>query len=275
MNNQKKEKMAVIVGFSAIFLVIIFTLFREKIFSDSAKIKLDSKSKSTSTQNSLPYQTISAKDLNKKILGIGGKEPLTLLDIRSFDLYIAEHIVDSINMTPDEIQAKSNIDIHKSTIIIAENGKDEKIQKAIEKLQDLKVTNITVLAGGMEAWKEQIGDTVTYGNPKSFTDQSKVSYTDPEKLNEAIAQNVPVYIIDVRTNEQYSDGHIKGATNIPFDDLEKRRKEILEKKVVVVGESELQEFQASVQIYDMLLVSPFVVRGAMPEWQKKGFPVIK
>jgi rhodanese-related sulfurtransferase len=130
-----------------------------------------------------------------------------------------------------------------------------------------------VLAGGMEVWKQNGGPTVTYGDPTSIIDQSKVSYVEPENLNDALKQNVPMFIVDVRSSDDYAKGHISGAKNIPDDDLEKRRSEITEKKVVVVGMNELQEFQAAVKMYDMLLVSPFVLKGAMPQWEQKGFPV--
>jgi rhodanese-related sulfurtransferase len=130
-----------------------------------------------------------------------------------------------------------------------------------------------VLAGGISAWKQLIGATVTYGNPKSFVDQSKVSYLNPEDLNNALTKKVPVFIVDVRSPEEFAKGHISGAKNVPFDDLEKKRAEISEKKIVFVGINELQEFQASVQLYDMLLVSPFVMRGAMPKWEENKFPL--
>ena len=84
-----------------------------------------------------------------------------------------------------------------------------------------------------------------------------------------------MFIVDIRSSEDYAKGHISGAKNLPIDDLEKRRLEITEKKVVVVGNSELQEFQAAVRMNDMLLVSPFVLKGAMPQWEQKGFPLVK
>jgi rhodanese-related sulfurtransferase len=125
----------------------------------------------------------------------------------------------------------------------------------------------------MEAWKQMIGSTVTYGDPNSFVDQSKVSYLDPEQLNDAQTKKVPVYIVDVRTTEEYAKGHIAGAINLPFEQLEPRRADVTERIIIVVGANELQEFQASVQLYDMLLISPFVMRGAMPAWASKGFPI--
>jgi len=49
--------------------------------------------------------------------------------------------------------------------------------------------NFLVLAGGMEVWKQNGGPTVTYGDPTSIIDQSKVSYVEPENLNDALKQN--------------------------------------------------------------------------------------
>lgn len=270
----KKENMALVIGFALIVLVIVFTLLRGKLFSGSSDSE-SSNEVQLSEQTSLPtYATINAYDLNKKILTGSRKEVFTMLDIRPFDEYITEHIVDVINITPEEFPVSSKIDAHNQVIIIGSSSDDKNINKAIEKLKEEKIENIKVLAGGMESWSQLVGASVTYGNPKSFVDQSKVSYLDPESLNDAIIKKVPVFIIDVRTPEEYAHGHVAGAINIPFENLEKRRSDVTERRVVIVGANELQEFQAAVQTYDMLLVSPFVMRGAMPAWESKKFPLV-
>ena len=275
LEKDKKEKMIIGLGFGLILFVIVFTLLRNSDFTK--KDNSDSKQSNLNSQlsTSLPYETIGAKDLNKKILGIGTKEEFTLLDIRPFNEYIQEHIVDAINIPPDEFPAKEKININNLVVVIGNDSADKNISTALEKLKEEGCKNIVVLAGGMASWTQIIGATVTYGDPKSFVDQSKVSYLDPAELNDAITQKVPVYIIDVRSKEQFAEGYIAGAKNIPFEELEKRRGEITEKKVIVVGLNELQEFQASVQIYDMLLVSPYVMRTAMPGWKDKGFALVK
>ena len=163
----------------------------------------------------------------------------------------------------------------KLLIIIATNNQDKDLILAVEKLKKENFENFLVLAGGMDSWKQLIGATVNYGNPKSFIDQSKVSYLDPEQLSNALAQQIPVYILDVRSTEEFAKGHIAGAHNIPFEEIEKRRNEIKEKKMVIVGDNELQEFQAAVQLYDLLLASPYVMRTALPGWQSKGFPLVQ
>ena len=273
-NNKKNEQTAIIIGFFLILLVIVITLFRGNLFSESDKT-VDQNEQISQAESTLGYKTIAAKDLQKKLL-LGSKDSaVSLIDIRSFDSYAKEHLVDSINITIEDFPINERVDAHNPLIIIGENADDINIKKTIDELRKENFENFTVLAGGMEVWKQNGGATVTYGDPTLFVDQSKVSYVDPEKLNDALKQNIPMFIIDVRSSDEYAKGHISGAKNIPDDYLEKRRSEITEKKVVVVGINELQEFQASVKMYDMLLVSPFVLRKGMPAWIEKGFPIIK
>lgn len=275
MKNQKKENFILATGFASILFVIVFTLLRndwsDKSKEDNAGQNLDEQK----TSSTVKYSNISANELNKKIMLPGKNEKMTLLDIRPFDAYIQDHIVDAVNISVSEFPIESKIDQHNLVVVIGQNNADKDIATAMDKLKQEGFKNTLALAGGMDTWKQMIGSTVTYGNPKSFVDQSKVSYLEPEKLNEAMTQKVPVYIVDVRSNDAFAKGHITGAINIPMDELEKRRSEIKEKKVVVVGDNELQEFQASVQMYDMLLISPFVMKTAMPGWQEKKFPLAK
>ena len=277
MKNDQKERLALFVGFILILFVLVLTLFRSDVFSsknNASNVTNDSSVVAT-TDGSPNYKTISATDLQKKILINNTKIALTLLDVRSFDAYTAEHIMDSINISPDEFPIGQQVDAHTQVVVIGQNSTDGDIQKAVDELGKENFSNVVVLAGGMDSWKQFLGPTVTYGDPKSFADQAKVSYLDPQDLHDALASSTPVFIVDVRSATDFANGHIAGAVNIPFDQLEKQRSKITERRVIVVGISELQEFQASVQMYDMLLVSPFVMRTAMPGWMSKGFELIK
>jgi rhodanese-related sulfurtransferase len=273
IENKKKEQWAIIIGFFLILLVILITLFRSDLLSGSNQ---NENGTLINNKNSAAnYPIISVQDLQKKILLTKQRDKLTLLDIRPFKTYSAEHIVDAVNVTPEEFPLDAKIDAHNLIIIIGENDDDGDISKTVTELKKEKFDNFLVLSGGMATWTNAMGATVTYGDPNSFTDQAKVSYVESEKLNEAFKQNIPMYIVDIRTADEYAEGHLQGSVNIPFEEIEKRRSDISENRVVLVGINELQEFQAAVQMYDMLLVSPFVLKGAIPEWQKKGFSLVK
>lgn len=273
MDKEQKDKLAVTIGFFLILIVIIITLFRSNLFD--SEDNLSGSDLGMKKYSELGYQTISAKDLNKKMLLAKKDERIVLLDIRPFDSYIKEHVVGAINATPEEFPLNEKIDINSKVIIIGADENDSDIKKTVDQIKKESFKDFLVLAGGMKSWEQIGGVTVTYGDPNSFVDQSKVSYVEPEKLNEAIKENVPMFIVDIRTPEEYAKGHIPGSINIPSDDLEKRRSEITENKVIVAGTNEVHEFQSSVQMYDMLLVSPFVLKGAMPKWQEKGYPIVK
>lgn len=272
LDQQKKEQLVIATGFVLILIVSVITLLRND-FNENDSKNTNSPKLGKQEPKTINYPTINTTDLQKKIAT--EKNKFTLLDIRPFDSYIDEHIVDSLQISLDEFPVGEKIDRHTHVIVIGQNSADADIEKAIEKLKKEDFKNITALAGGFEAWKEMLGTTVTYGNPNSFIDQSKVSYLDPEELNRALQSEAIVYIIDVRSNDEFQKGHIKGAINIPFDDLEKRRNEVTERKAVIVGSNELQEFQAAVQLYDMLLISPYVMRTAMPGWESKGYELEK
>ena len=272
--NEKKEQTAIIIGFFLILLVIIITLFRSNLFSGTDKTS-DQSEQDNQIESSLGYKTITVKDLQKKLLLAPKDSVISLIDVRPFDSYAKEHLIDSINITAEDFPISTKVDMQNLAIVIVENADDENIKKIVDELKKENFENFLVLAGGVRVWNQNGGATVTYGDPNSVVDQAKVSYVDPENLNDALKQNVPMFIVDVRSSDEYAKGHISGAKNIPDDDLEKRRSEITEKKVVVVGLNELQEFQASVKMHDMLLVSPFVLKGAMSQWEQKGFPVIK
>jgi len=272
--NEKNEQMAMIIGFFLILLVIVITLFRSNLFSSSNKT-VNQDEQNIQAEASLGYDTITSEDLQKKLSLASKDSVISLIDIRPFESYAKEHILDSINITTTDFPISGKVDMHNLAVVIGENANDGNISTTINELKKENFDSFLVLAGGMEAWNQNGGVTVTYGDPTSFLDQSKVSYVEPEELNDALKQNAPMFIVDISSNDDYTKGHISGAKNIPIDDLEKRRSEITEKKVVVVGASELQEFQAAVKMNDMLLVSPFVLKGAMPQWEQKGFPVVK
>ncbi len=269
----KNEQLAIVIGFFLIVVVIVITIFRSDLFKEKDPFSEDISV--VKKENGLEYKTITAKDLHKKILLAKENDLPVLLDVRPFESYATEHIADAVSITPEEFPLKDKIDPNKQVVVIVENAEDENIKKTIDQLEKENFENFVVLAGGMDAWRQTIGVSVTYGNPNSMEDQLKVSYVENKDLSNALKEGVPTFIIDVRTKEEYSKNHIPGAINIPFEEVEKRRKEITEKRVVVVGINELQEFQAAVRMYDMLLVSPFVLKGGMTKWEESGFQLTK
>lgn len=60
-----------------------------------------------------------------------------------------------------------------------------------------------------------------------FWKKSKtVPVMTPEELDRAITEEVPLVIVDVRSPQQFRDGHLPGAINIPLSELEGRASEL-------------------------------------------------
>ena len=60
----------------------------------------------------------------------------------------------------------------------------------------------------------------------SYAETSLVGAITFSELSERLNESKAPVILDVRTPREYSSGHIKGALNIPYDELERRLGEI-------------------------------------------------
>ncbi len=87
---------------------------------------------------------------------------------------------------------------------------------------------------------------------------------------------IPFMFLDVRTNEEYSEGHIRGAVLIPVQELDKRLAEVpKDRRVYVYCHSGRRSVTAS----NMLVKGGFTnienIEGGIVAWKKAGYPVVK
>lgn len=88
-----------------------------------------------------------------------------------------------------------------------------------------------------------------------------------------IKSNKDITIIDVRDRKEYRKNHIKGARNIPLDQLEKRKGTLTRKKPIIVY---CQNGGRSARAIRMLELNGFTQLYHMDEglrgWTRKGHP---
>lgn len=270
MSNTKiknQDKIAIGVGFLLIGAVAVTTIFRS-IKTTKQSATTNSAISSVAQEN---YQTISAANLQKKIIA---KEKLTLLDIRSNEAYNEEHILDSLHIPADQLENISLPNNSGQIFLIADNVTDEVFKKALATLQQRNISNILVLSDNLTEWKKIGGQTITSGDPSSFANQAKVKSITSQELKDS-NENNSFFLIDTRPAENFIQGHIKNATNIPFEELEKRRTEIpLSKPIAIYDTNEVFGFQAAARVYDLTGLPAYNLRGGLEDWQNNKFELI-
>ncbi len=149
-----------------------------------------------------------------------------------------EHIKGAVNIPLEELsKAKKLFPKQKNAPIIIYCTKDNLSQKAFEIVRKWGYINTSYLEGGIEAWKKAGGevfagqlkkDIVYVPKPKPGT----IGVDEFKKITGKIPTNV--IILDVRDPEETQIAMIKGAKNIPVNELKDRLNELPKDKEIVV-----------------------------------------
>lgn len=270
-SREKNTNKVVLVGIGLILMVISVTLLKPVLKKGSEKESASSEPNAVYSD----YKYITSKELREKIIN---GENVIIIDIRDSVSFKKEHIEDSINITPDQIAEEvAKLDKKSLIVIVGYNFEDKNAEAgAVKFFKDYGFEEVMALSGGIFAWKTNSNSTIGIGNPESIVDQSKVEKIIPAQLKLAIENDYPVFIIDTRSTALFAQGHIPSSINIPLDDLERRKEEISSsKEIIVYGDSELSDFQASVKLHDLGFLANYTIDGGFSSWQEKRFPIEK
>lgn len=89
------------------------------------------------------------------------------------------------------------------------------------------------------------------------------------------AKDANLVVLDVRSPAQYSNGHIKGALNIPLTMVVKEMKRIPAGKEIAVVCSLDTNSAFAVATLRMLGYNAWIVDGGVPGWVRMGLPLEK
>lgn len=271
--NSPKEKAAFIVGLIFIVLAVYFSFY---------KTMGDKKDKQAYLENEEGPNYVIPKISTKEVKSmITRGNAVIFLDIREETDFAKEHIIDSISIDPQK--NLSNQDLGKlgenkeiNFIVIGYLDNAKKNSETIDSIKNNGYKNVFLLNGGIEGWRNENGQIITYGDPNSFTSQSKVTFISAEELKKLLETNYPCYVLDVRQPELYKLEHIKGAANIPIQDLEKKRKDLpVSMEIFVYSWNDLESFQAGVRLFDLGLFNARVLSKGFTSWKSKNFEVVK
>ena len=111
-----------------------------------------------------------------------------------------------------------------------------------------------------------VATSVCVASPPSVT---------PQQVREMQAQkSAALYVLDVRTPEEFASGHVPGAVNIPYDQVASRVAEIpKDKEVVLYCRSGRRAGLAAAELEKAGYEDLQLMQGDMPAWEKAGLPV--
>ncbi|TVM00827.1 MAG: rhodanese-like domain-containing protein [Candidatus Brocadia sp. WS118] len=111
------------------------------------------------------------------------------------------------------------------------------------------------------------------GGAKTQAEVKNISTTQAKEL---IDKEKNVFILDVRTKEEYNEAHIKDANLIPVQELEQNINKIpKDKKVVVYCARGKRSANACAMLKDKGLKELYNVEGGINQWKSEGYPVEK
>ncbi len=105
----------------------------------------------------------------------------------------------------------------------------------------------------------------------------KAQYTDTsvQQAKELIDKG-DVFILDVRTQEEYNAGHIRNSTLIPVQDLSKRLNEVpRDRKILVYCRTGGRSTTASEILVNNGFTQIYNMKGGITEWTNAGYEVVK
>lgn len=222
-----------------------------------------------------------AKDEVYKVIGHAELKAKTDADLRNFLLvdsrnpeeFREAHISGAVNIPQKKMDGLLGLlPVDKNTqIIFYCNGvKCGKSKKAAKKAIQLGYTNIWVYAEGMPVWEEMGYSFYKGGDYEKKIETTKVGPLELKKIMGTDPDNITV--VDVRDPEEFAEGHIPGAINLPLKNfafgsgvLDKK------KKIVVYCNSGGRSYGAYRKL--MKLGYKDICQAIFTDWKEADLPV--
>jgi rhodanese-related sulfurtransferase len=111
---------------------------------------------------------------------------------------------------------------------------------------------------------------------KQTKTQTEVNNISPKQAKELMDKAKDVFVLDVRTEKEYKEVHIKDAHLIPIQELEQNINKIPEdKKVIVHCAAGKRSARACEILKNKGLKELYNLAGGISKWQAEGYPVEK
>jgi len=216
------------------------------------------------------YELIDTAGL-KNLIDSG--EEITVVDARNPEEYQEVHIKGAISIPEKKFSEHLRLlptDKSVKVVFYCNGVKCGKSKKAAEKALEIGYKNVLVYAEGMPVWEEN--GMPIYAGP-DYEKRIETTKIVPADLDQLIKSGADTFtVVDVRDAEEFKEGHIPGAINIPVATFASQS-EILdkEKKIIVYCNSGGRSYNA----YRKLLKLGYkdINQAIFADWKEQGLPV--
>lgn len=154
------------------------------------------------------------------------REEIALLDLRYEAAFATGHPLFAANMAADRIAVEAEVRLpRKDVAIVLYDDGEELVATGAERLAALGYSNISVLDGGLRAWRkagyEVFEDVNSYS--KAFGELVEARRHTPslgaDEVARLIAEKANIAILDVRRFDEYATMNIPGSVSVPGAEL--------------------------------------------------------
>lgn len=200
---------------------------------------------------------------------------MAVIDARNPEEYQEVHIKGAINIPEKsfaEHAAELPADKGARLVFYCNGVKCGKSKKAAQKASKLGYTDILIYSEGMPVWEER--GLPLYAGPEyeKRIETTKIAPADLDALSSS--GSAAFTLVDVRDPDEFKEGHIPGAINIPVSEFA-AQSGILDKdrKIIVYCNSGGRSYNAYRKL--MKLGYSDISQAIFADWQEAGLPVEK
>lgn len=274
---EKKKKFQLNRDSLVLILLVIAVLFALVYFSRHFYTpKGDNKSaqeilEKTSVDETQPDDPPKISSLALKEL-IERGEKIVIINPESKENYYKKHIPGSISFPHDQILANIGSLPRDYIIIVTSTGNESgcDLSKQVSRsLIDQGFPDVRDHHDGWMGWEKE-------GFPTATENEVQVPKISGEDLIKKIEDREEFYLLDVREEKAYQDGHLKNAINIPYFDYQKNKEKIPHDTLIIIYD---QDGKKSEMVAKDLLNSKYTtvktLLGGIDEWKQKDRPLEK
>lgn len=154
------------------------------------------------------------------------RREIALLDVREEDPFAQEHPLFAANLPLGriELDARSRIPRLDTSIVVYDNG-EGLAGKAARRLQSLGYTDVSLLDGGLQGWRDAGGEIFIDVNvpSKAFGELVEAHRHTPsltaQEVKALLDARANVVVLDARRFDEYQTMNIPGGTSVPGAEL--------------------------------------------------------